>query len=187
MFDRNQPGFCVGASKSTWFKNADRNLLDFSHGIKICLVFVWAIELDLVVELVSKLAFRAESRSCLFFGVRADNGFVFMYGSEKVGFRAGIAINYFFLCGPKVTGSQCGDRLTCFMCRLSKLTWFWYVSWKSLAFSLSIELDFVFLWVVEIELISMWRSNSIPFRCSDWSYFICVGLENYLVVLSRSK
>ena len=36
------------------------------------------------------------------------------------------------------------------------MTWFWYVGRKSLGFSVSIELDLVFAWVVEIYLISLW-------------------------------
>ena len=71
-----------------------------------------------------------------------------------------------------------GSNLTCFLCggqnRLrfcvkakdylvliygSKLPWFRYASRKSLGFSVSIELDVVFVWVVEIELSSLWGTE----------------------------
>ena len=41
------------------------------------------------------------------------------------------------------------------MCGWSKLTWFLYAGRKSLGFSLRIEIDLVFVWVVEIDLISV--------------------------------
>ena len=47
-------------------------------------------------------------------------------------------------------------NVTLFLCKGSKLTCFMYADRKSLDSSVSIEIDFVFVWVVEIDLISMW-------------------------------
>ena len=49
----------------------------------------------------------------------------------------------------------CGDPLTSFYCGLSKLGWFLDAGRKSLGFSVSIEIDLVFVWVVKIDLISL--------------------------------
>ena len=46
-------------------------------------------------------------------------------------------------------------NVTLFLCKGSKLTCFMYADRKSLDSSVSIEIDFVFVWVVEIGLISM--------------------------------
>ena len=38
----------------------------------------------------------------------------------------------------------------------SKLTRFWDAGRKSLGFSVSIEIDLVFVWVVDVDLVSVW-------------------------------
>ena len=60
------------------------------------------------------------------------------------------------VCGPKYTCFWCGDRLTCFLCGWSKLTRFLDAGNKSLGFSMRIEIDIFFLWVVDIDMISVW-------------------------------
>ena len=59
---------------------------------------------------------------------------------------------------PKLTCFEYDDRLTWFLC------WWWWSKFesvldadsKSLGFSVSIEIDLVFIWVVDIDLISVW-------------------------------
>ena len=60
------------------------------------------------------------------------------------------------VCGPKMTCSWCGERLSCFVLRWSKLTWFSYAGRKSLGFSVGTEIGLVSVWVVEIDLIPVW-------------------------------
>ena len=73
-------------------------------------------------------------------------------------------------------------------CGWSKLTWFLHASRKPLGFSVSIELDFVFVWVVELDLISMGgiELDLISVRGSELTWF-CVRGENYFVLLSGSE
>ena len=70
----------------------------------------------------------------------------FMHGGAKL-----------TVCGPKLNCFKSDDRLTWFLCRSwwSKLTRFLDGGRKSLGFSVSIEIDLVFVWVVDIDLISM--------------------------------
>ena len=60
------------------------------------------------------------------------------------------------VCGPKLTCLQRDEYLNYLLCGwwLSKLTWFWYAGRKSFGFSVSIEIDLVFVWGVDIDLIS---------------------------------
>ena len=51
-----------------------------------------------------------------------------------------------------------GDRLTCFLCGWSKRTWFLYAGRKSLGIDGSTEIDLVFVRVVEMDVVSVWRS-----------------------------
>ena len=81
------------------------------------------------------------------------------------------------LCGPKLTCFCCGDRVTRFLCGLSTFPWFLDAGRQSLGFSVSIEID----------LISVWRSNLTRFQCRDPNWFgICVGVGNYLALVLRS-
>ena len=59
------------------------------------------------------------------------------------------------VCGPKLTWLKCCDRLTWFSCGWLwlKLTWFLDAGRKTLGFSVSIEIDLVFVWVVDTDLI----------------------------------
>ena len=70
-----------------------------------------------------------------------------------------------FVLGSKLT--VCGPKLTCFECD-GGLIWFLRGWWwsrlarfldagrKSLGFSVGIEIDLVFVWVVDTDLISVW-------------------------------
>ena len=61
------------------------------------------------------------------------------------------------VCGPKLTCFECDGRLIWFLggWRWSKLARFLDAGRKSLGFSVSIEIDLVFVWVVDIDLISV--------------------------------
>ena len=63
-------------------------------------------------------------------------------------------------------------------CVWSKLTWFLHAGRKALGFSVSIEVDLVFVWVVEIGLISIWGIELDLISCEDrnWLSFF-VGVE----------
>ena len=63
--------------------------------------------------------------------------------------------------GPKLTCFECDDRLTWFLCGwwLSKLNWFLETGRKPLGFSVSIEIDLVFVWVVGSDLIPLWGTT----------------------------
>ena len=58
--------------------------------------------------------------------------------------------------GPKFTCFKCDNQLTCFLCR-----WWWWLELtrfldagcKSNGFSVSIEIDSVFVWVVDVNSI----------------------------------
>ena len=69
------------------------------------------------------------------------NCLVLIYGSKVTWFCVR-AENYLFL----VRGS-----FDLVFVRLVKLTWFLYAGLKSLGYSVNIELDFVFVWVGEID------------------------------------
>ena len=62
------------------------------------------------------------------------------------------------VCGPKLTCFECDGRLIWFLggWRWSKLARFLDAGRKSLGFSVSIEIDLVFVWVVDTDLISVW-------------------------------
>ena len=85
-----------------------------------------------------------------------------MWGIE-FNFVLVLGSNYLFLCagsklvayGPKLTCFWCVDRLTCFLCRWSKLTWFLDVGRVSIGSSASIEIGFVLVWVVDIDFFSV--------------------------------
>ena len=59
----------------------------------------------------------------------------------------------------KLTCLECDDRLTWCLCTLwwSTLTRFLDAGRKSLAFSVSIDIDLVFVWVVDTDFISVRR------------------------------
>ena len=61
------------------------------------------------------------------------------------------------VCGPKLMCFGCDDRWTSFLRRWwwSKLTQFLDAGCKSLGFSVSIEINLVFVWVVDVDLISV--------------------------------
>ena len=90
---------------------------------------MWGIEICLVLVWVSKLTCFCEGQ-----------------------------FDFAFVCGPKATCFKCHDRLTSFLCGWSKFTPFWDAGRKSLGFisSVSIEIDLVFVWVVDNDLISVW-------------------------------
>ena len=88
------------------------------------------IEIDLVLALASDLTLLCGGSKMILFDVRADNHSAFMYGSKMTWFSAGNAVGLVFVWV------------------VEKLTWFSYAGRKSLGFSVSIDLDFVFVWVV---------------------------------------
>ena len=124
--------------------------------------------------------FLCSGRKWLVFSVRIEINCFFVTGhSFRLDVRVGIKIDLIsvislvFMCGIEIDlVLASGSNLTCFLCggqnRLwfcvqpenylvliygSKLTWFLCAGRKWLVFSVSIELDFVFAWVVEIDLI----------------------------------
>ena len=113
------PSFLCGGIEIDLNSEWGSNWLNFRRWAEINLIFVWEIELDLVLVLGSKV-------TC-FFG-----------GRSKL-----------TVCGPKLTYFRSDDRLIWFLCRWwwSKLTWFLYVGRKSLGFSVSIEVDLVWNWL----------------------------------------
>ena len=58
---------------------------------------------------------------------------------------------------------------------------------KSFGFSVSVEIDLVFVWVVDIDLISVWGSTSTFVHSRDRQFRdrkrfgLCMGVENDLV------
>ena len=58
------------------------------------------------------------------------------------------------VCGPKLTCFKCDGRLIWLLCGWwwSQLTRFLYAGPQSLGFSVSIEIDLVFVWAVDILL-----------------------------------
>ena len=66
------------------------------------------------------------------------------------------------VCGPILACFECDDRLTWFLCGWwwwSKLTRFLDTGHKSLGFSVSINIDLVFVRVVDIDLITLWGTK----------------------------
>ena len=122
------------------------NWLDFSSGVEINLISVWGIESYLVLVLGSKV-------TC------------FLSGGSKLTVR-----------GPKFTCFRCDDWLTRFLCGWwwSNLTRVLDAGRKSLGFRVSIEIDKVFVWVVEIDLISSGGSNFTWFQLGIGIGLVCV-------------
>ena len=86
--------------------------------VEINLVFWRGIEIDLVLMWVSKLIFLDRGVEIDFVVVFGPTTFWFSCMDRNLlGFSAGIAIETFFLCGPKMTCFVCGDRLTWLLCR----------------------------------------------------------------------
>ena len=61
------------------------------------------------------------------------------------------------VCGPKLACLECDDQFTWFLCGRwwSTLTRFLDAGRKSLGFNVSVGIDLVFVWVVDIYLISV--------------------------------
>ena len=80
------------------------------------------------------------------------------------------------VCGPKLTCFKCGDRLPRFLCGWwwSKLTQFLDAGRKLLGFSVSIEIDLDFVWVVDIDLISVGGSNLTWFQLGIGIDLVCI-------------
>ena len=58
----------------------------------------------------------------------------------------------------------------------------------SLVSSVSIESDLVFVWVDHVDLISVWGvRTSLNFCVRIEIYFVCLRVENYLVMVSGLK
>ena len=61
------------------------------------------------------------------------------------------------------------------------MTWFSYAGRKSLGFSVSIEIDLLLVWVIEIALISVWGWNLTSFQWRDViGLLFCVGGRNWI-------
>ena len=88
-------------------------------------------------------------------------------GRKLLGFNLWIEIDLVLVCGPKMTSFQVWGSIEVVLCGWSKLTWFLYGGRISLRFSVSIELDFVFVRVVELDL--------LPVCGSDLTWFWCGG------------
>ena len=58
-----------------------------------------------------------------------------------------------------------GMKLIWLLCGWPKLTWFLNAGRSSLVFSVSMQIDLHFVWVVQIDLISVWGSNLTWFQC----------------------
>ena len=65
-----------------------------------------------------------ENRNWVYFCVRPENDLVLAYGWKLTCFQCGGEIDLVFVCGANMTCFQCEDRLTWFLCRWSKLTFF---------------------------------------------------------------
>ena len=137
----NMTSFQCGGSALIWFLWSGRKRLVFSVWIEISWVFVSGhrnllniragIKIDLISVINLVLAsgsnltcFMCGGQNRLRFCVQPENYLVLIYRSK---------LNWFLAWG-------------------SKLTCFWCAGRKWLVFSVSIKLDFVFVWVVEIDL-----------------------------------
>ena len=119
------------------------------------------IEIDLVLASGSNLTCflcgcQNRHRVCM----RAENCLVLIYRSKLTWFWAwGAKLTWFLCVGRKWLVFGVGIDWVSLCAGWSKLTWFLYAGWKSPGFSVIIELDFVSVRVVEINLISLWGSN----------------------------
>ena len=81
--------------------------------------------------------------------------------------------------GPKLTRLECDDRLTCFSCGWwwSKMSRFLDTGRKSLGFSVSIEMDLVFGWMVDIDwtLVRRIELDLISVSASEMICFVYGG------------
>ena len=135
---------CVGGRNRLDFCAEDRNWLDFSVGIGIHLVSVWGLKMTwcrVWIEINLACCVRGHRNWLRFcFG----RNFMFLCGGQNgVGFCVRAENDLLFLWGS----------IDSVLCWWSKLTWFLYAGRKSLCFSSSIEIDLVFVWEVELDLI----------------------------------
>ena len=70
-------------------------------------------------------------------------------------------------------------KLIWLLCRWYKLTCYMYAGRRSLVFKMSMEIEFVFVWVVQIDLISVGEIgfDLISVKALNWLGFV-VGVEN---------
>ena len=161
-----------------------RKWLDFSVWIETNSVFLKSIKIDLILEWGSKLTwFQWWDQKLLGFCVGDRNWLGVSLGFEIDFLVRGVEID-FVMFGPIIVWCHVWididlvlareSRLTCFFCAGRKwlvFMWRWiaffcvwvieidlflYARRKSLDFSVSIELDFVFVWVAKVDLISIW-------------------------------
>ena len=133
------------------------NWIDFSTGVEISLVFVWGVEFDLVSVLESKVI-------CFFVRgieidrVRAEINLVLVWWSMGLFFVWVVVV--------EIDSIYNAGR-------------------KSLGFSVSIKLDLVSVWLVDIDLISV-SGIELDFIRDRNRFVSCLGVENYFVLPSGS-
>ena len=76
-------GFCVVASKSSWYLSGDRNWLDFGYVVEVSLILMFGFEIDWVWASGSNLTcFWCGCQNRLRFGAQSENHLVLIFGSK---------------------------------------------------------------------------------------------------------